>query len=205
MDISGILKQTIVQFCTEFMAQPYLCYTEHGQHALFYTRLYNALPPAQRYTTWQGQKVGVVQKEYRTAGNLGKSRRQHWDIAVIDTPPQSIAPKRFSYDYLKLAGVVEFGLNATKEHLLDDLDRLCHPEANVKNKFIVHLYRLSPARGLFSQHDWSPNSARVLIPTEVGRLSVNKPVEIYYGLADSTGEYENGVWHIVQGQIARLG
>jgi len=76
MQIVETVRQTIIQFCTEFMEHPYLCYTEHGQHALFYARLYNALSPEHRYTIWRGQKIGVVQKEYPTAGKLGKPRRQ---------------------------------------------------------------------------------------------------------------------------------
>jgi hypothetical protein len=104
-----IVRHTILQFCSEFVQDPYLCYTEHGQHALFYTMLYNALPEQQRYATLHGNKLCVVQKEYPTAGNLGKPQRQHWDIAVIQTPPEGIGTEPQVYDYLKLTAAVEFG------------------------------------------------------------------------------------------------
>ncbi len=31
-----LIHQIARQFTLEFIADPYLCYTEHGQHALFY-------------------------------------------------------------------------------------------------------------------------------------------------------------------------
>jgi len=70
MNILEIVYQTIAAFCVEFVDHPYLCYTEHGQHALFYTKLYSALPEELRYATWQQQKICVLQKEYPTAKNL---------------------------------------------------------------------------------------------------------------------------------------
>jgi hypothetical protein len=121
--------------------------------------LYNALPADQRYTTWHDYKVCVVQKEYPTAGFLGKPRRQHWDIAVIKTPPQSLVDGiASSYDYLKLAAVVELGMNEGKEHLTDDIERLSHPGANVDQGFIIHLYRLSQPGAKLSDRDWSSAS-----------------------------------------------
>lgn len=113
-----IFQQTIVHFTTEFLHNPYLCYTEHGLHALFYAQLYHALPAEQRYLTWQKQRICVLQKEYPTAHNLGKPQRQHWDIALIQNPPQHSRPSDVgAYDYLKLAAVVEFGLNENAAHL----------------------------------------------------------------------------------------
>ncbi len=202
MEQIKIVQQIVEQFCLEFIDNPYLCYTEHGLHALFYTRLYNALPAEQRFTTWQGNQVCVIQKEYSTAGNLGKSKRQHWDIAVIQTPPQSIKESK-SYDYLKLAAVVEFGMNANKEHLIGDIERLCHTDANLAQGFIVHLYRLSKSDALFSGRDKSSNSA-LLTKEDASELSANKAVEIYYGIHDSTGKHESGLWLIKQGTISSL-
>jgi hypothetical protein len=190
------------QFCLEFVKTPYLCYTEHGQHALFYTRLYNALPPSQRYTTWYDHKVCVVQKEYPTAGPLGKPRRQHWDIAVIKTPPESLANSlAASYDYLRLAAVVEFGMNEDIEHLIDDIERLSHADANVDQGFVIHLHRLSQPGAKLSKRDWSAASKRIVSKESVVQMSVGKPVEIYYGMYDSTGNYPWGVWLIRDGAI----
>jgi hypothetical protein len=40
-EVVAIVGQTIREFCLGFLDSPYLCYTEHGLHALLYTMLYN--------------------------------------------------------------------------------------------------------------------------------------------------------------------
>jgi len=204
MPVIAIVRKTIIQFCKEFLVNPYLCYTEHGQHALFYSMLNTNLPAESLRTIWGGQEVCIVQKEYPTAHNLGRSQRQHWDISVIKTPVESLHPDRHGYDYLRLAAVVEFGMNEAVEHLEDDIDRLCHDEANLDTGFIVHLYRLSGPRPLFSKRDWSPKSKRILKLQTVAELSNEQDVEIYYGMADTTGTYESGLWRIQQGEVVPL-
>lgn len=195
-------RQVIRQFCLEFTTDPYLCYTEHGQHALFYTMLYNALPVDQRFTTWQGHKVCVIQKEYRTAESLGASRRQNWDIALIKTPPESIAKDAaLSYDYLKLAAVVEFGMNVEEEHLRRDIERLCHPDANLEQGFIIHLYRLSERGAEVSNRDKPPDWREILSREHVAEMGAREPVEIFYGLYDATGRNESGLWLIKEGKV----
>jgi hypothetical protein len=198
-----IIRNTITKFCLEFVRNPYLCYTEHGQHALFYSMLFNALPEQQRYLTWQSQKVCVLQKEYPTAGNLGKPQRQHWDIAVLKNPPESLASKS-SYDYLKVFAAIEFGMNEAKDHLEDDIARLCHPEANLEHGFIVHLYRLSESSNLFSGRDWSAKSGQVLKPEKVMKILDRRPVEIFYGLVDSTRVYKAGIWNVKDNVIEQI-
>jgi len=202
---SEIVRKIARHFTLEFIRNPYLCYAEHGLHAYFYTSLYNALSPDQRYTTWNKQKVCVIQKEYPTAGNLGKPQRQHWDIAVIKTPPSSIVPTgKHSYDFLKLSHVVEFGMNATKAHLAGDIKRLTHEDANVENAIIIHLYRLSKSGAKFSSRDWPAKSKRILSKDEVAKIGMEKPVEIYYGLSDNTGKHDSGAWLIYNGSIEEL-
>jgi hypothetical protein len=199
---SETVRQIARQFCLEFIKNPYLCYTEHGLHALFFTMLYNALPADQLYTTWHHHKVCAVQKEYPTAGLLGKPRRQHWDIAVIKTPPQSLVDGiASSYDYLKLAAAVELGMNEGEEHLTDDIKRLSHPDANVDQDFIIHLYRLSKPGTKLSDRDWSAASKRIVSKEVVAEIAAGRPVEIFYGLYDSTGKYTPGVWLIKEGTI----
>ena len=202
---SDIVRHITEKFTLEFIRNPYLCYTEHGLHALFYTMLYNALHPDQRYTTWNNQKVCVIQKEYPTAGKLGKPRRQHWDIAVIKTPPSSIISKdKHSYDYLKLSSVVEFGMNESEEHLVDDIERLSHEDANVDQGIIVHLYRLSESGAKLSGRDKSARSKQILFKETISEIGLDKPIEIYYGLFDNTGTYESGAWLIYNGSIEHL-
>jgi hypothetical protein len=190
------IRTTIIGFCLDFVRNPYLCYTEHGLHALFYTMLYNATPEKQRFITWENQKVCSFQKEYPTAGDLGKPQRQHWDVAVVKSPPESSCSGPGCYDYLKLYAVIEFGMNASSEHLTDDIERLCHRGSNLEHGFIVHLYRLSQSGSLFSNRDWSSKSKQILSPDDILELPRRGSLEIFYGMSDSTGEYKSGVWRI---------
>lgn len=201
----NLVRQAIVEFCSEFIQHPYLCYTEHGLHALFYNRLYNKFPEeTERYAVWKGEKVGVIQKEYPTADKLDKPKRQHWDIAVIKSPLESITDEQ-SYDYLKLAAVVEFGMNANKEHLQEDIRRVCHPDANLESGFIVHLYRLSKPGFPFSGRDFSADSTKIIAKEDVAILSKNRSVEIYYGVAGYTNtENPSGLWRVHQGIVKKL-
>jgi len=100
--------------------------------------------------------------------------------------------------------VVEFGMNEAEAHLSNDMARLCHEDANVTHRFIVHSYRLSQAGNLFSGRDWSPNSPRILSLEKVSHLSIGKPIEIYYALVDDTGHYQSGVWVVNQGEVTAL-
>jgi hypothetical protein len=188
-------RRTLLDFCKEFISRPYLCYTEHGLHALFFSRLYNALPPDSLYTTCNGQELCVLQKEYPTAHNLGKSRRQHWDISLIKTPVVP-PPRPNAFDYLPLAAVVEFGLNCPSNHLEDDITRLCHPEANVERRFVVHLYRLSGVVNKVSGRDWAPESNILCSEESVQVVLRNRPVEVFYGVVDTTGANSSGLWLI---------
>ena len=154
--IDDIVRGTIEGLCLEFAEQPYICYTEHGLHALFFSRLYNALPEDLRYFEWDGRRVCAIQKEYATADNLGKSKRQHWDIAVLRNPPAT--RRENPYDFFEIEAAVEFGLNASKAHLLEDMRRLSHRFSNVRTGYAVHLYRVS--EGL-SKRDLSPRSTRI--------------------------------------------
>jgi len=199
------VRVVAADFCAEFVKNPYLCYTEHGLHALFYTKLYNTLTPTERYTEWAGHRVCVIQKEYPTAGLLGKPRRQNWDIAMIKTPPESLPGSQPSYDYLRLAAVVELGMNETRQHFEDDLSRLCHRNANLENGFIIHLYRISGPEGQrISGRDWSPNSMRILTCEEVAELVEGKTLEVFYSLADNTGRHLCGAWSITDGNIQKI-
>jgi hypothetical protein len=94
-------------------------------------------------------------------------------------------------------------MNETEEHLVDDIKRLDHADSNVMQGVIVHFYRLSNAKQKFSGRDWSPNSSRILIPEQVRDFTIKSSAEVYYGMADSTGKYENGAWHISRGQMTK--
>lgn len=199
MGIEKFVKKAIEEFCIEYVMKPYLCYTEHGHHARFYLTLYNMLPQSERYFVYNGEEVCVIQKEYPTAHNLDKSRRQNWDIAVLKRPVSSGEKGEPGYDYLPLNSVVEFGLNAGKEHLVEDIRRLCHKNSNVTHKFIVHLYRISTSGNLISGRDWSEKSKRILSLDEITDVVTGYACDsllVYVGIHDKTFPNKNGVWAI---------
>ena len=106
LDHCQLTHDTLVEFCGDFLANPYRCYTEHGLHALFYAQLFAKIPEAVRFPDVRGKKMCVLQKEYPTDHNLDRSRRQHWDIAVIKTPIDLPTCKQ-AYDRLRLAAVID--------------------------------------------------------------------------------------------------
>ena len=204
--IDNIVRETIKGLCLEFAEHPYICYTEHGIHALFLNRFYDALPENQRYFEWNGQKVCAIQKEYATAHDLGKSRRQHWDIAVLRNPP--ITRGEHPYDFFEIEAAIEFGLNEGRDHLLEDMRRLSHPSSNVGTGYAVHLYRIS--EGL-SERDLSPRSTRIWpgeSAAEKDKLlaEVRKTnVMVYYVLVDSTGTHQPEAQVLEQSGIHLIG
>ena len=203
-DLIETFMQAGCTFCHEFVRHPYLCYTEHGWHAYFFTLLYNSLPPASRYAEHKGHKICIVQKEYPTAESLGRSRRQHWDVALIDTPLRSIQNRVDSYDHLYLAAVAEFGLNARISHLANDIDRLCDVDSNVQGKFLFHFLRLSDARSRVSRRDISPASRKLMPIERLAELVANTTACLFVAVADQTANHENGAWFIKNGKIAQL-
>lgn len=195
------VQQVLHEFVLTFIEHPYDLYTEHGQHANFFADLIGRLSPDDRYTYWQDKRVSVVQKEYPTAGRLGKPQRQHWDIAVLKTPLQSDYD---SYDYLRLEAAIEFGLNEAEAHLIDDIDRLCHPKANVDNGFLVHLYRLSRPGAQFSGRDWSANARQIITHDRIAELTEDKAVTVYFAVHDETGRYNNAAYLIKNGLASKI-
>jgi len=201
-----LVRKVAKEFCLEFVKNPYFCYTEHGLHAYFYTMLFTTIPENKRFANWEGQKICVIQKEYRTAEKLEKSKRQNWDISVIKLPPKGKRGiKSQSYDYLRLAAVVEFRMNTGKKHLVEDIRRVCHEDSNTDSQFIIHLYRFSKPGNHFSNRDRSPNSKLFLSQEQIAQLSPKKSVEIFYGVYDSTCKHESGVWIIKKGNINKFG
>jgi hypothetical protein len=77
-------------------------------------------------------------------------------------------------------------MNATEEHLVDDIERLSHLDANVKRGFIIHLYRLSTPGSPICRRDWSPRSKQIVPKETIIELSKTCSIEILYGLADCT-------------------
>ncbi len=190
-----LIRNTIIDFCAEFIKNPYLCYTEHGQHALFYSMLLDRMTEEEKYIEWKGQKICTVEKEYPTATDLDRSKRQHWDIAILQNPPQtSRNEENQSFDFLKLVAVIEFGLNENFDHLKDDVDRLCHDGANVDHRFIIHLYRLSEGGNKFSNRDWSLESQQIVPISEIQNFINKKPIEVFYAVPNTSGKTPSGFW-----------
>lgn len=162
-EISKIIKETLEQFLSEFIEKPYLCYTEHGLHALYFAQLYKALGD-KCYTELDAKPICIIQKEYPTNDKFEKSRRQNWDIAVIDS---SGIKNEIKYDYLPLEAIIEFGLNASICHLCDDFLRISHPKSNSESGYVVHLYRLNKK---FSDRDISENAKDIKNDNEFKRI-----------------------------------
>ena len=118
--------------------------------------------------------------------------RQNWDISIIAIPPKSIS-EIHPYDYFELDTVIEFGLNEPKEHLIEDIRRLTHQDAHVKNKYVAHLYRISDG---ISGRDWSSKSKRILSEIEIERLLNGRDIRIYFGISDTTKTIPSGLWII---------
>jgi hypothetical protein len=212
--VADTVRYILHKFCLEFLSQPYLCYTEHGIHALLFARLFDTLWEEERFAHYKGWKVCVLQKEYPTAHDLGKPKRQHWDLAVLKTPPASSAEgEQPAYDYLRLAAAIEVGLNEPEEHLREDIRRLYHEKANVDQGFVLHLYRLSKPGAPISARDWSYSSPRIvsverardLLEEQASKAAGDREIEILYVVAGDPGQHEIGVWLIRQGEVTRLG
>jgi len=191
------------RFCSEFLEHPYLCYTEHGLHALFFSRLLMALPEPERYATWRGERFCVVQKEYPTASPLGKPKRQHWDIALVKSPPTSLREEH-SFDFLRLALVFEFGMNASRGHLREDVRRVTHSEANLDHGVVFHFHRLSPPGCGFSGRDCSVDSSAICTLQEAESIQAKSEATVLYVMADPTEHFLRGAWEITAKGTRRL-
>lgn len=206
--IDDVFLDVSEKFCREFVSNPYLCYTEHGLHALFYTRLFSAIPDKARYIEYRDHKVCVVQKEYPTAGRLVRSRRQHWDIALVKAPPVPKPELKPSYDYLRLSAVAEFGLNATLKHLEKDRDRITDTDANLERGFLFHFFRLSDGKSPVSGRDMSPKSKHFVSAESVlenAKERVNGwPVTLFLAIADQTKPHSNAAWCITADDTRKL-
>lgn len=193
-DQAGKTERVLREFCEEFVTNPYLCYTEHGLHALFFTRLYNAFPEDDRYFEFRERQVCTIQKEYPTHGKLGSSRRQNWDISVIRLPVQEPDHKH-PYDHLPLAAVVEFSMNYDETHITSDIRRLSHEDSNVGLRLVAHLYRLGK-KGRISSRVRSTDSKRIYDRGEIRNLLASNKVIVYYGLSDESGKRPSGLWRL---------
>ena len=87
---------------------------------------------------------------------------------------------------------------------MGDIERVCHAQANLDLGIIIHLYRLSKPGAKISNRDWSSKSPRILTKEEVSSLLIREPVDVYYGLHDSTGKHEAGAWLISEAGITKL-
>ena len=190
-----LVEDTIRSFCLEFLDNPYLCYTEHGLHALFYHQLMNNIPKNRRYIKPDGKRICVVQKEYPMAEKRkADSKRAHWDIAIL-SPKQVVDGKKW-YDRLKLNSVVEFGLNEKKDHAIDDINRIDYNQRNgsIQNGFIVHFYRYSKS---MTRRDWQNRHKGYARPSDLQKKIRRKQnILAYWLLIDGETGKKKGPWKI---------
>lgn len=203
MNLESTFMAVSTSFCRDFVSHPYSCYTEHGLHAFFFSQLFDAIPPDERFVEHCGRKVCVVQKEYPTADRLTRSRRHHWDIAVIKSPSTPPRATPLSYDRLPLFAAAEFGLNEGDKHLKQDFERLMHPRSNLEKRFIFHFFRLSDSGSRVSARDISPQSKRFISAESLRQRAENllagSPVTLFLAIANETMPSMNGVWKIHEG------
>lgn len=203
MEMGRLVERAAEGFCKQFLRSPYLCYTEHGLQALFFYDLMSMLPEGRRFSEWKGKKVCVVQRQYRTPDNLGRSTAQHWDLVALRTPLESLPPRKTCYDFLGLSAIVEFGLNPVREHLVDDIDRLAHGSVSADRKFIIHLYRLSAPGKRFSERDLTPKSSQIVKVKQAQEcLDARRKdpgITIFYGMSDLTGVFGSQLWRLEWG------
>jgi hypothetical protein len=141
-----VVDRVLEEFCCDYLMDPYTQYTEHGVHAYFFSKLYAALPAQDRYVELPAHgRICRIQKEYPTPGDLGKSRRQGWDICLLRTPASysSTDDSRPVFDRLDTEAIIEFGLNAGEPHLTEDVRRLAHEHVRADLRYVVHLIRTS--------------------------------------------------------------
>jgi len=192
-EIDKIVEKTIEDFCFEFMARPFLCYTEHGLHALFYASLVGNIPKKERQVRVGGKDIHVVQKEYPMVDKQGGSKRAHWDIAVLDDV-QTPDRQRW-YDTLTLNSAIEFGLNESIDHLRRDVQRLSHENSGMKRGYIIHLHRFSRS---VTRRDWIREHARAASRASIDSILRNegRNVTAYFVGVDSVTGKRDGPWRL---------
>jgi hypothetical protein len=93
-------------------------------------------------------------------------------------------------------------LNCSLIHVKDDIERLSHPDANVHQGFIAHLYRLSVAKARPTRRDLSPRSKKLQVANAIQPLLAGTTIEIYLGMYDPTNTHPTGLWQITATEIA---
>lgn len=198
-----LTRDELEGFCHEFLEHPYLCYTEHGLHSRFASRLYRAMPEGSRYLTVGGYRICRTQKEYPTHMDLDRSKRQHWDVSMIaqaDRLPTCVYP----LDHMPSATVIEFGLNEPLAHLWDDIERLSHDGSNLHQGFAAHFYRLSENSSRPSARDCSPGAKHVRAAPAIQPLLAGTNIEVILVVVDPTKRNASGVWRITAHTIEPL-
>jgi hypothetical protein len=83
----------IKEVLDEFLSQPLGWVTEHALHAAFIQKLNQKFQDAPIVNSGiPGYSVNRVQNEYPTLTDLGRTKRQHWDVAILSAPPRGPNP-----------------------------------------------------------------------------------------------------------------
>lgn len=137
------------------------------------------------------------------------------------------------YDHLPLAAVIEFGMNADRNHLCGDISRLSHLRANVERPFIAHFYRFSGATKRISRRDWSLDAKGRCELEEIKQMLATprtrcractdrqhrcihlqeplsqpacppRPIVVYCAVANEEDPGRNGIWEVTASGIKPL-
>jgi hypothetical protein len=171
--INEIVADTIERFCEEFVENPYLCYTEHGFHALLFHELFEGLSKhgVDLYRPFKTEEMGkeemvcLLQKEYRGLRKFSRREQEesretcaHWDIALFDPSLErrtgSSILKLPVYDSFKLHSVIELGFNNEPGHLDLDIERLDRERRGIRHMHILNLCRIGSRK--VSVRNWTP-------------------------------------------------
>ena len=95
-------------------------------------------------------------------------------------------------------------MNERLDHLVDDIDRLSHAEANIEDTFAVHLYRFSDGADPISRRDQSPQSLHIASQEMIANTVAGKKVTVFFAVADRTRSHENGAWIFRDGNVEQI-
>ena len=129
MAVINVVRTTIQEFVLNLFVIP-ICAIPSTANMRCSTRPYSMLSPGREVRDRRRTQGVRCSEGVSDSHGPGKSKRQHWDVAVLSREHVEKGNAKGDYDVLPLLAAVEFGLNEAESHLCDDMDRLTHGGAN---------------------------------------------------------------------------
>jgi hypothetical protein len=87
-------------------------------------------------------------------------------------------------------------MNASRDHLQEDIRRLTHKEANLDIGFAIHFSRIcEPGKGM-SRRDCSSASKEICTLEQAQEIQRSGTAIVYYVMSDPTGVHQSGFWEV---------